>query len=272
MRSCLARRRRWVCQYSMGETPNSSWKTRRIWRSVTPSPGGELLERIFGEKILVDVGGSGAGELAADFHGAAAGRELGAAALAGAVAGDFGLGFVGEEGAVFAHGRLDAADGAAVDAGGFDGDEEAAVEAGIAGEDGLVTLVGVEDHVRKLLRKAGVCSPFSDIEFLEGNKAVSHRGLKRAEEKGRLREEISHGGHGCGATESRGQLRSQRGSGNEGGKGKSRSTGRHVWRRPFEEPPPPYGDGFGRRTIQLRRLGESRTLCLCGFALNLRLL
>lgn len=85
--------------------------------------------------------------------GGGEGCGFGAAAEAGAVAGFFGSGGAGEELDIFAQ-RFGGADGAAVDAGRFDADEEFAVETVIAGEQGLVEGIVVE-HGGILDKRAG---------------------------------------------------------------------------------------------------------------------
>ena len=73
-------------------------------------------------------------------------RDLGAAFQARPEGRGLGLGRRREEATVAAHRRAHAADRAAVDAGRRDADEQLAVEARIAGDDGLVGGVGIEGY------------------------------------------------------------------------------------------------------------------------------
>ena len=111
-----------------------------------PHLAGQFLEGMLGEKILADEIGGGPGKLAADFHGARAGREFRAAAFAGPEAGHFRLRRMAEETAVFLQRGFHPANGPAINAGGLDGDEKAPVETRVAGRHGPITLLRIQDH------------------------------------------------------------------------------------------------------------------------------
>lgn len=102
---------------------------------------GEFLERTFREEILADLISGVSRQLATDLHAAVSGRELGPAAFAGPKPGGLGGGGVAKELAILSHGRFHAANRAAVDVGGFDGDEKSAVEALVSCHDCLIELI-----------------------------------------------------------------------------------------------------------------------------------
>ena len=117
--------------------------------------GGELLDRGAG---AIECTLCNAGHGAADRAGSAAPcgrvrRDLRTAAEAGAEAGVLGSGGRGKEAAVVAHGRARGADGAAIDAGGGDTGEEAAIEARIAGLERAIADFGLEDGTERVGRE-----------------------------------------------------------------------------------------------------------------------
>src|SRR5439155_18104937 len=79
-----------------------------------------------------------------------AGSRFGTAAATGPEAGGLGRGRAREPADVLRLRRPDGADGAAVDAGRDHAGEEAAVEATVAAEHGLVAVCGIEDHDDRL--------------------------------------------------------------------------------------------------------------------------
>ena len=123
-----------------------------------PQVPGERFDAAPIEEALVDVPGGPTHEPRHGVGGREARRQLGTAAEARAEPGPLRLGSALEERAAGAPGRARRADGAAVDAGGADADEEHPVEAAVARAQGAVAGVGVELHEPFL----GVCSAYVD--------------------------------------------------------------------------------------------------------------
>lgn len=122
-------------------------------------------QRMFRQKILADEIGRVAGKLAAGFHEAVARRELGAASLAWTESSDFGSSSMAVEPAAFTQGSFHPADGAAINPRGFHRHEKPSVEARVARQDSLVTLIRGQVHDETITRKRRSCSPFSEVKF-----------------------------------------------------------------------------------------------------------
>ena len=139
--NCLASSTRRLCATAMGEAPRCCWNSRRSCRSPTPTRLAEVIDGGLIQRAQFDQS-EGAGD---GVGGAAPGAEVGggfrAAAQAGAEPGLVRRGGGGEEDDVLRTRRAGGADRAAVDAGGFDAGEQAAVEAGVA--DGHRAVAGV---------------------------------------------------------------------------------------------------------------------------------
>ena len=101
---------------------------------------------MFRQEILVDVGGRATCKLATDFHRAVAGSQFRAATLARTIAGHLRLDCMTIKSAIFAKGSFHPADRPAINPRRFDRHKKAPVKTRIAGQNRLITLVGIQDH------------------------------------------------------------------------------------------------------------------------------
>src|SRR5258708_5057028 len=98
------------------------------------------------QKVLANVIGRIASQLAAGFHQTASRRQFGAASLARPKSGNLSRGGMTIELAAFAHGRFHPANGTTINPRGFHRHEKASIKASIARQDSLVALVRVQVH------------------------------------------------------------------------------------------------------------------------------
>ena len=111
-----------------------------------PERRGQLANLGARQRMLLDSGDRGADQPAHRIHRGQARRTLGTAAQTGTETCAFGARGTGEKAHVAALGGTRRTDRTAIDLGGRDGDEEAAVEAAVAGPDRAKAGIGVEFH------------------------------------------------------------------------------------------------------------------------------
>ena len=123
---------------------------------------GQGAEVVVGEAAFVDARRHRPRQPAAGVDAGVAGRQLGAAAQAGAIAAGFGGGGAGEKAAIVPPRYASRAHRPAVHPGGHHGDEELPVETGVAGGQRLITDIVIDPHGVIIDGAEAPDSPFSD--------------------------------------------------------------------------------------------------------------
>ena len=157
--SCLANSTRRVWATATGEAPRCCWNRRRSWRSPTPSRSASASTSPPRRRARRRRSGPGRGDTVLEVprQAARSGAISGRQRRQGRKPASCGGGGRGEEAAVLELRRARRADRPAVDAGRGDADEEAAVEAGVAGLEGAVAGSAIEQvHDGNIVRASAL--------------------------------------------------------------------------------------------------------------------